>query len=615
MRPAYGMRRGSWVTTSTPRPKSLRDIGQDRHDRLAVLGVERRGRLVGEDHRRIADHRARDGDALLLAARELARIVPGLAGKADAFERRPRLLLGFRGALAAHVEREPHVVRRGQRREQVIGLEHEADVLPPELRQVLGRLARDLLAADADGSFARRQHAAENGQQRGLAAAGRPHQQRQLAALEREIDALERAGAPGPSAEVLNNASGLHHQNAHRVNTMAGSMRVTFMIAAIAETTHIVHGQREQRNRQPRRDDDRQRAVRGHAHHQEPDQIRQHEADHRAQQGLADDDLVDVAPGRADRPQGGELVEVILGAGIERLRNDHGADDDTEQGAGEQRRAGAGAEQPELAAALAEFRGCQDLDVAKARRQVAAHLLDVGAGCGAHQEIGRLGRRRAGVRARPVDVHEHIGRGGERADAVRHRRHPHRLLADFRPRPDPRDTEPLEIGPVDRDRVRRRQRLDPALHHVPGIEPTRAQIRADHEHRRRRAARRAPVGKADHHRDRLGDARDRQRAAALPGVEQRGVLEALGALRHDPEIGRGVVDHGGDHLPEAEIEPHLHRHQHDGEYDADHGRDQAQPVVEQVSERKREDQRHQRSPIFRINKRAFDLRGPAASPG
>ena len=121
----------------------------------------------------------------------------------------------------------------------MIGLEHEADVLPPQLGQVLGILAGDRVAADANGPLGRRQHAAENGEQRGLAAAGRPHQQRQLPALERQVDAFQRADLPGPVAEVLGDAGCFHHQVAHRVNTMAGSMRVTFMMAAIAETTHM----------------------------------------------------------------------------------------------------------------------------------------------------------------------------------------------------------------------------------------------------------------------------------------------------------------------------------------------------------------------------------------
>ena len=257
----------------------------------------------------------------------------------------------------------------------MIGLEHEADVLAPQLGQVLGVLARDRIAADANGSFGRRQHAAENGQQRGLAAARRPHQQRQLAALERQVDALERADLRGPVAEVLGDARCFHHRLAHRVNTMAGSMRVTFMIAAIAETTHITTVSTNSADGQARRDDDRQRARRRHAHHQEPDEIGQTKPDHGAQQRLADDDLVDVSAGRADGAQRGKLVQVILGAGIERLRDDHGADDDAEQRAGEQRRARAGAEQPERAAALAKFGRRQHLDVGETGQQIAADLL------------------------------------------------------------------------------------------------------------------------------------------------------------------------------------------------------------------------------------------------
>src|SRR6516164_6546158 len=55
---------------------------------------------------------------------------------------------------------------------------------------------------------------------------------------------------------------------------------------------------------------------------------------------------------------------MVLGAGIERLRDDHGADDHAEQGAGKQRRAGSRSEQPERAAALSEFIRGQDFGVA-----------------------------------------------------------------------------------------------------------------------------------------------------------------------------------------------------------------------------------------------------------
>ena len=71
----------------------LGDVRQDTHDGLAVLAVQRGGRLVGQDHRRIADDRARNRHPLLFAAAELARIVPGLAGQADPGQRRARLVL------------------------------------------------------------------------------------------------------------------------------------------------------------------------------------------------------------------------------------------------------------------------------------------------------------------------------------------------------------------------------------------------------------------------------------------------------------------------------------------------------------------------------------------
>ena len=77
-------------------------IVRDHHDRLAVLAVERlqqiedlvaglaievAGRLVAEQQRRVGDDRARDADALLLAARELPRIVLRAIGQADDLQR------------------------------------------------------------------------------------------------------------------------------------------------------------------------------------------------------------------------------------------------------------------------------------------------------------------------------------------------------------------------------------------------------------------------------------------------------------------------------------------------------------------------------------------------
>ena len=75
---------------------------QQIEDGLAAARVEVAGRLVGEQQHRIGHQRAGDGDALLLAARQLGGApVGGAAGDADLLER----LAGARARLApAHAE-------------------------------------------------------------------------------------------------------------------------------------------------------------------------------------------------------------------------------------------------------------------------------------------------------------------------------------------------------------------------------------------------------------------------------------------------------------------------------------------------------------------------------
>ncbi len=68
---------------------------EHRHDLLGGLRVEVPGRLVGQDQLGIVDERPRDRDALLLAARELARVVVLAPGEADDLEAPARLLLAL----------------------------------------------------------------------------------------------------------------------------------------------------------------------------------------------------------------------------------------------------------------------------------------------------------------------------------------------------------------------------------------------------------------------------------------------------------------------------------------------------------------------------------------
>src|SRR6187399_1069868 len=141
--------------------------------------------------------------------------------------------------LAADVQREPHIVGRGQRRKQVKRLEHKAHMVAPETRQFLGIEAGGRMLADPHRSLRRRQHAPKDGQQRGLAAPGRSHQQGEFAAVERQADALERRHLASATAKLLCQVHRLEQWFGHRVNTTAGSMRVTWTIAAIEDPMHM----------------------------------------------------------------------------------------------------------------------------------------------------------------------------------------------------------------------------------------------------------------------------------------------------------------------------------------------------------------------------------------
>ena len=83
------------------------------------------------------DERAGDRDALLLAARELARQVLGAVGEADLAEQRARAVAqlvaaGARSGASAELD----VLERGERRDQVELLEDEAERAQPQLGEL-----------------------------------------------------------------------------------------------------------------------------------------------------------------------------------------------------------------------------------------------------------------------------------------------------------------------------------------------------------------------------------------------------------------------------------------------------------------------------------------------
>jgi len=140
------------------------------------------GRLTNE---------ARYRHALLFAARKFVRVVLQLVPQPDEAEdlRHPRLDDVPR--FADHLQGKRHVVEHALVGEQLEVLEHRPDV-PPEVRDLPRRELGDVLAGHVDvalGGLLLPQHQAD---ERGLAGAGRPDDEDELALVDLDGDVLQR---------------------------------------------------------------------------------------------------------------------------------------------------------------------------------------------------------------------------------------------------------------------------------------------------------------------------------------------------------------------------------------------------------------------------------------
>ncbi len=94
----------------------------------ADLGVERRERLVEQQHRGAGREGAGEGDALLLAAREFEREALVEAGEAHQLQHLLDPRLALRLVHAGDLQAEADIVGDVHVRKQRIGLEHHADL-------------------------------------------------------------------------------------------------------------------------------------------------------------------------------------------------------------------------------------------------------------------------------------------------------------------------------------------------------------------------------------------------------------------------------------------------------------------------------------------------------
>ena len=98
-------------------------VKQQIGDLLAGGGVQITGRLVGKQNGRLTGKGAGNGHPLLLAARQLLRIMTDTRLEADALKQLGRMLTGI--TTAGQLQRQHHVFNRVEAVQQLKGLEHE----------------------------------------------------------------------------------------------------------------------------------------------------------------------------------------------------------------------------------------------------------------------------------------------------------------------------------------------------------------------------------------------------------------------------------------------------------------------------------------------------------
>ncbi len=143
---------------------------------LAQLLVERAERLIHQQQARPRHQRPRHGNALLLPARELARIarcqVPKLHERQHLGDALARF---FARELGAHPQRESDVVRDRHVREQRVGLKHHADVA------LVRRHVGDRPIVDEDVALIGGEKPRDQIERGGLARTARPQQRHESA--------------------------------------------------------------------------------------------------------------------------------------------------------------------------------------------------------------------------------------------------------------------------------------------------------------------------------------------------------------------------------------------------------------------------------------------------
>ncbi len=132
-RPQRAARCSSWVTSTSVVPASALSANSSSMIAWPVCGVEVAGGLVGEQQRR-AGSRTRAPAPRAAARRRTAGAGSGRGARPGRPAAGSRAPAPSTSRIAAQLQRQHHVLQRGQRGQQLEALEHEADLLAAHAR-------------------------------------------------------------------------------------------------------------------------------------------------------------------------------------------------------------------------------------------------------------------------------------------------------------------------------------------------------------------------------------------------------------------------------------------------------------------------------------------------
>ena len=185
----------SWVTWTVVTPRRWCSRPSSARSCTLQLGVEIGERLVEQEGLGMAHDRPPHGDALALAAGQLARLAVEQLAQVEEARRLVDALVDRALRKFAQLERKRDVLAHRHLRIERVVLEHHRDVA------VARRDIVDDLAVDRDRAAADRFQPGDHAQQRRLSAAGRADENHELAVVDLEIDRLD--GGDRAAAERL----------------------------------------------------------------------------------------------------------------------------------------------------------------------------------------------------------------------------------------------------------------------------------------------------------------------------------------------------------------------------------------------------------------------------